>query len=388
MAFGDFTVTRASTKLRIGSNGLYGSVANNVPAFEFNTDGSYRGLLVEPGATNQLLRSQEFGTTWTAVGVAVTSNTTVSPDGATTGDTITADGLASTHRIFQAVTATSGLVYTASVFVKAGTNNFVQIAISGATPFGTTNFANFDLSAGTVGLTGGGQSGSIQNVGGGWYRISSTITAIGTGSGQVDFLIIENANSARSQSWTTSNTLVLWQADFIQSSVATSPIVTTAGTASRVADVVSLTGASSLIGQTEGTLYAEVNTRLTAGSAGKRILCVSDGTLDNRIEIIKASNDGITMFASVGGSTVVNETYSSNLSGTFRICVRYAVNSYRLHVNGALRNSDTVATVPACTEIRIGNSISGANVFNDHISSVALFPISITEAQANSLTTV
>jgi hypothetical protein len=182
--------------------------------------------------------------------------------------------------------------------------------------------------------------------------------------------------------------LFVWQAQMETGSVATSPIVTTAGTASRVADVVSLTGASSLIGQTEGTLYAEVNTRLTAGSAGKRILMISDGTLDNRIEILKSSTDGITLFSSVGGVGVVNQTYSSNLTGILRICVRYATDSYHLHVNGTLRNSDTSATVPACTEINIGNQTGGTLQFNDHVRSVAMFPTSITEAQANSLTTV
>jgi hypothetical protein len=95
MAFGDFTVTRASTKNVIGSNGLYQSVANNVPAFEFNTDGSYRGLLVEPGATNLALRSQEFDDAYWVKGVGgvalapvVTANNQTAPDGTSTADTV------------------------------------------------------------------------------------------------------------------------------------------------------------------------------------------------------------------------------------------------------------------------------------------------------------
>jgi hypothetical protein len=56
MAFGDFTVVRAGTKWVLNSSGVLSEVANNVPAFEFNTDGTYRGLLVEPAGTNLALR--------------------------------------------------------------------------------------------------------------------------------------------------------------------------------------------------------------------------------------------------------------------------------------------------------------------------------------------
>jgi hypothetical protein len=387
MAFGDFTVTRASTKNVLGSAGLYVSVANDTPAFEFNTDGTYRGLLVEPGATNLLLRSQEFQTTWSVVGVAVTSNSTVAPDGATTGDTITADGLASTHRIFQAVTGTSGLVYTASVFVKAGTNNFVQIAISGATPFGITNFANFDLSAGTVGLTGGGQSGSIQDVGDGWYRISSTITAIGTGAGQVDFVIIENANSARLQSWTTSNTLILWQAQVETGSVATSPIVTTAGTASRVADVVSLTGASSLIGQSAGTVFLEVTLANATTASFGRVLEVGSNTT-NRISI-DANSSTLLGFITTGGVATqggtMSEASANNVS--YKVALAYAVGASQgaFYVNGTGDITSPTA-IPASNDVYIGRSSAGANGVVAWYRSVALFPTRLANATLASLT--
>lgn len=81
-----FTVARAGTKWVLNSAGVLTEVPANFPAFEWNADGTYRGLLVEPGATNIILRSQEFGTSpWTAEATSsVSVNTQVAPDGATT----------------------------------------------------------------------------------------------------------------------------------------------------------------------------------------------------------------------------------------------------------------------------------------------------------------
>ena len=61
--FGDFTVDRNSTKYVLGSGGDIISYATDEPAFEFNADGSYKGLLVEPAATNICLQSEDINTT-------------------------------------------------------------------------------------------------------------------------------------------------------------------------------------------------------------------------------------------------------------------------------------------------------------------------------------
>ena len=56
----DFTVDRNSTKYVLGSGGDIISYATDEPAFEFNADGSYKGLLVEPAATNVMTYSEDF----------------------------------------------------------------------------------------------------------------------------------------------------------------------------------------------------------------------------------------------------------------------------------------------------------------------------------------
>ena len=86
MAFGDFTVDRNSAKYVLGSGGDIISYATDEPAFEFNADGSYKGLLVEPAATNLCLQSEDINTTWSvgSSGATPTQSTEETPDGDTT----------------------------------------------------------------------------------------------------------------------------------------------------------------------------------------------------------------------------------------------------------------------------------------------------------------
>ena len=375
MAFGDFTVVRASTKLRIGSNGLYGSVANNVPAFEFNTDGSYRGLLVEPGATNLALRSQEFNdASWGKVGAGtgsapvVTANDAVAPDGTMTADLIVFDrgaGNTSTDRsvITQAPTVVNATAYTASLFLKAATAGDVgkQIAIRGVAAAGS--YLVVTLTAN-------------------WVRYSRTETSVSTTGN------IELANRG---TFTVDNTVSVhvWQAQLETGSVATSPIVTTAGTASRVADVVSLTGASSLIGQTGGSLYVEFERPNYNPTVVQRLFSVTDGSATNRISvIINNATSNIELLVTNGGVSQAS-IVGSAITSSAKFAVGYALNDIAFYVNGASAGTDASATIPATSQVNVGvadTGASGTGNFQGWIRSVALFPTRLANATLASLT--
>ena len=78
-----------------------------------------------------------------------------------------------THFMYQNGLTLTG-PQTFSVFAKSGGYNFIKMYMSGS----TVCSANFNLSTGVVGTTGGSGFGSarIQNVGDGWYRCEVTIT--------------------------------------------------------------------------------------------------------------------------------------------------------------------------------------------------------------------
>jgi hypothetical protein len=127
--------------------------------------------------TNLCIRSEQLDdAAWTATNVAVFANATVAPDGNPTADQVTATGGgAITHRgESTAVSVTSGLTYTLSVFAKVApgspyTDIELQESLGGA-------WAHFELSNGTVGSVSGG-TGSIIACGNGWFRCALTFVA-------------------------------------------------------------------------------------------------------------------------------------------------------------------------------------------------------------------
>jgi len=57
---GDFDVSRNGTGTFIGQDGFIKTALANEPRFEYNQDGTFRGILVEPAATNLINDSTTF----------------------------------------------------------------------------------------------------------------------------------------------------------------------------------------------------------------------------------------------------------------------------------------------------------------------------------------
>jgi hypothetical protein len=169
-------------------------------------------------------------------------------------------------------------------------------------------------------------------------------------------------------------------------SVATSPIVTTAGTANRAADVVSLTGASSLIGQTSGTFFVEFD--YTQNTAERRILSVTDGTVTNRL-IVWTLNNILYFTANTGTSTVLLNPIPT---GTNRVAVNYNISggntAIRASVNGgAIVTATQVATPVNLAEFDFGNREDNALSYNGRLRALSVFPTILADATLQSITT-
>ena len=80
----DFTVDRNSPKWVLGSDGYLKEYIADEPAIEFNADGSYKGVLVEPQSVNLCLQSENINTTWSAINATPTQSTETTPDGDST----------------------------------------------------------------------------------------------------------------------------------------------------------------------------------------------------------------------------------------------------------------------------------------------------------------
>jgi hypothetical protein len=183
------------------------------------------------------------------------------------------------------------------------------------------------------------------------------------------------------------------EVDFTQGEVGpafTSPIPTTTGTGSRSADVISVSGAvSGSIGQTEGTIYVEVDVRVLGDG---RFATLSDGTSNNRIQCrFNAALNGldflVVVSASSVGFSISNSSHPSFPAtipaGTYKIALGYKQNDYVVAMNGvAYTPTVTTRNVPlSFSKVTLGADVSDLNQFNNRIRAVALYNTRLTNAE-------
>ena len=407
---GDFTVTRATNATRVNASGLIESVASGIPRLDyFSSDGTVGcpALLVEPSGSNLAFHSSDWTSNWNAgvlSGTTVVTNSAISlaPDGTATANEIYSTS-GNTNHIRQsnsttAVTYVSGTVYTQSAFFKAGVGVGIQVQLNNPTArFAQLGYANFDLINGLVSVVSGtpdtNRAARIENYGNGWYRCSytATCTLAGTGGGVVATLIAASGDTRNpSFSGTVTDYLLAWGAQLETGSVATSYIPTTTAAVTRNADVVSVSGAvSGSIGQTAGTIYAEVDVRNWVNLG--RIFSISDGTSNNRIMTLFNTSNRFRVIIDISGSSAQADISSASLSnGIHKIAVGYAANDVVFYVDGVLVGSDNTANIPACSQVFLGKIETSAstNFLNDRILDGALYTTRLSNAELAALTSL
>ena len=386
--FDQFTFTRATTATRVNASGLIESVASGLLRLDYPVTGGCPAALIEPAATNLFARSNELniGAPWTQDNIVFTTGSTsafTSPDG-TTNAFLMADTSGNTrHRISQQPTTSfvSGTTYTASIFVKKNSSSRFLL-INGNTAFGAMAALNLD----TLAITNiNGSGASIDNYGNGWYRFSIRGTATST---QATSIFIQMQNNATDSPYIgDGSSFYLYGAQLETGAIPTSYIPTTTASATRNADVCSVTGVSGYIGQTEGTLYAEVDLRNINTGAFRRIIDVTDGTSGNRLQIQTNNTDSkIRISIFTAGSEVWVFTSSLTYTGITKIALAYKNNDTAYYVNGSLVSGTTSITVPATNRIQLGSTYDGASFLNDRIRAAAIYTTRLSNDQLASLT--
>ena len=323
---GDMTFTRVTaTATRVNPNGLIEVDAANIPRLDYLGGGCPK-LLLEPQRTNVILRSEEFdNASWiksgsgTGTAPVITSNAAISPDGTMDADKIDlvcpATGSSNWSWVYQSYTATINETYTITIYLKAATSNDVGKVIR----FGYVSYFNITLTAD-------------------WTRYTITSTAPSTGSFSAGFRL------RGSESTSTTASFFAWGAQLEVGAYATSYIPTTTASVTRNGDGPEKTSISSLIGQTEGTMFADLNldTRISY-----HYLFVRNAAVTNYIGIkITASQIGLEVVDTNVVQANINLTNSS--TGRFKIALAYKANDFVCYINGVLIGTDTSGTVPAC----------------------------------------
>jgi hypothetical protein len=389
----EYIPTVASIRTKFAGITQDGSSASNIPRLDY-TNSSCPSILVEPQRTNLVLRSNELTNVYyDTSGATIAQSSTDFLNGEKAfllGET----SLNSQHFISTISTLPQviGTTYTYSCYLKKGSGSAAPDIVRLRAFYGE-NFANFNISTGQV-LSTSSQltSASITSISNGYYRCSITWVGVTASSTYAVIYLINNTNNLNlSVSYVgnvNANVFVAgWQYEV--GANATSYIPTVASTVTRNADVISKTGISSLIGQTEGTLYAEVNVNNWTNLS--RIFSISDGTSTNRImTLFNTSNRFRVIIDNLGGAAQADISSSSLSNGIHKIAVGYKANDVVFYVDGVLVGSDTSATIPTCSAVYLGKieTSASSNFLDDRINSAILFKTRLTNAELATLTTL
>jgi len=340
---------------------IYGGITDNVPRLDY-TDSSCPALLLEPQRTNVLPQSEYYGASgWdaSAYPVTITSNSIISPDGNSNATLITPTSGNSRHAIREiSISAVSGATYTLSVFFKKGGSRYVVFGDGGDTLW---RLVTADLDNGVI-TDESNASGTITPFANGWYRITCQITR--GNSGLIYFLIgasETDSNSTLPSFNNTSLTTYSWGAQVeSNASYPTSYIPTYGSAVTRNADAASKTGVSSLIGQTEGTLFAELNWKGETGAEDMAIWMRFGITSYNEMIALYIGNN-FKAQASVRSSAIQQVLLASDVlsDGIIKMAFAYKNNDFAFYVNGTLVGTDTNGSVPTCDQIYIGGYPDG-----------------------------
>ncbi len=384
-----FTFERGSVATVVGKDGLIKTVGANEPRVDYkdNTDGA---MLLEPQRSNLVAYSQDLSNSnWVKISsTEIISNNSISPNGTQNADKVNASTSYNGILGFQdGFSVSSGSDYSVSFFAKKGNLRYLQLFHGGSQVVGNAR-TNFDLEDGIVTVSNSGHDASIEDYGNGWFRCIVSLETLSTNL-QLYFNALKDANAARSavSDFNEDDNIFIWGIQLEQGSYPTSLINTSGSAVTRLADECSQTPPSGIIGQTEGSFYAELNvnnigsnfiTSLDDGGASDFIIL--DTTGGGQLDLQVRSNSGSIDRLILGG--VLN-------NGINKIAFCYKQGDYALYLNGVQQGTSTDTNFPNGTIQRfsLGGNLS-YGILSNSIKETKLYNTRLSNSELATLTTI
>ena len=396
-----------SSATSAGDYNYTNEAAYNGPRFDYSADGygDKKGLLIEEARTNLQPNSNSYtGTSQDELNIETpVNNSAISPSGAR--DAVryecTSTGSAARHEIYTRAAETSGTTYTESVYVKP----FGSVTrVIGSEGGGTSTAACFDLTTGQIVSVSGlsATNSSITDCGNGWYRVSVTYVSPATNADNYFYWALgDEASTATSSAVFSSfnpskgNGVYFWGNQREAGSFPTSLIPTYGSTATRSADIASVSGTafSRFFKDTEGTIVADV--QMPKGwedTDFNRFYAFSDGTFNNSIQAwINASATqeprGQVKTGGLDQGSIVAKFIKLNTGEITRLGQVYKTNDHQVFIDGAVGSSDTTVSLATnLNTLNIGSGPSGASRLSGWIRRLRYFNKKKTNTQVQKLT--
>jgi hypothetical protein len=341
----------------------------NIPRLDYS-NGTCPSILVEPQRTNLLTYSSSFdnavwekinsGTSTTPI---VTANYSNSPDGTQNADRIqfSADTNSGSNYSIIFNNCSLSSTGTATIWLKSNTSSNQNVVMYRSTGQGQVivvtptwqRFTLSNLSSGSGNLVFGTRGGS-----GNFYN---------GGDANLDILA--------------------WGAQVEAGSYATSYIPTTSASVTRNADVISKTGISSLIGQTEGTVFVEMYNYGNSTNTSNVPFSISNGNYGDAVYFEQFL--GLWYVSVFVGFNLQFQQSAGALSiGYHKLAIGYKQNNFAFYVDGVLIANGTSGNIPSCSRVDLGTVGISTNPEEMQIKTSALWKTRLTNTQLAQLTTI
>lgn len=318
------TFTRAlNTATRVNSSGFIETVNANLPRFDYDpTTLVCKGLLIEESRTNLIADSNNFSV-WNPSAVTVTINNQTSPDGTQNADTLTATG--ADCAIYVNIPVVISQTYSYSVYLKAATTTSISMLVD-------TN-------------AGGSFVSNPISVTTSWQRFSFQFVATG---------LTANIFIGGAATFSSPEVVYAYGAQVELGAFPTSYIPTSGATSIRNADVATMTGTNFSDWYT-ATTGAAVVWSIPQTATGVRPLIQFDDTTALKVITLRGNVADPELYivntttqAQIDAGTIVANT-AYKLSGGWN------TNDCSAAKDGGTVGTDTSATIPAPTQLRIGS---------------------------------
>ena len=376
------------------NTGFSGSITNisvkeitddtDLPRINY-TDGCGSWLL-EPQSTNLITYSEDFSQ-WNNYITTPTLNSATSPSGYVNAAKLTSSGAFGSLNLTISKSS-SALNYTQSVFVKAVNYSIVNLISYGSSSANRAQ-VSFDLSDGSISSAASvngnytNPSESIEDYGNGWYRISLSFTS--------DTSVEVRPHIQFPVQMTSDDYVLLWGFQIEQQSYATSYIPTNGAIATRLADVATNSGNSTLINSTEGVLYGEILKKQDNNDDFILISLNNAASNSDANSVTIGFNSSYSFFLRVKSpsGSYTNQTIIANKNQFYKVALKYKSGDISVWIDGVEVATSTVAFSFAEVLDNLSFDFNGNGIlpFYGKVKAVAVYKEALTDAQLQSLTT-
>jgi hypothetical protein len=355
----------------------------NVPRFDY-TYGTCPAALLEPQRTNLLPNQLSFSA---ATGVLYSTSVTDSPVTGLNSTRITKNEASGTLRYANQICSSGALTgsttYTISAYFKYDGYAFTtSMEYNNSTQWGGVSWVQ-DIIVASTGVTLGSSlscTGSVQNFGNGWYRVSVAITTGASPSGSfVSYLMKVPSTLSTGQGFLQA------APQFEQGAYSTTTIITTGTAVTRVADSFTRNNlyTNGLISAVGGTWFVELrgNLSLKGDAAGDGVFLQTVGNTDNfRLYSESASSSRIIIYKRVSN---VNTLLYTTTTDTTKLAIKWNGSTADIFANGT-----KVVSATTFTATQMQDFVTSINASPKYIQAMALAPVPLTDDQCEALTTI